>query len=151
MPYISVVVATVSLVFGMYCGSKSCSGEYVFNACKCDIYLYHTAQYALLSLSHLSLSPYYLLKYAVWYVKWVWKYQIHKGEYTTEDAVYVTRKQLKLTSNQWKVQSYMYLYDVMYMYAFVTHIPALRHTGLYMYMYIPSLYHGTHKHQRHRV
>ena len=41
--------------------------------------------------------------YVVWYVRWVWRYSIHREEYSDEDRVYVTRKKLKLTENHWKV------------------------------------------------
>ena len=50
------------------------------------------------------LSPYWLAKYVVWKVKWVWRYSVKGQEYSEEDRVYVTRSKLKLSDNHWKVR-----------------------------------------------
>ncbi|WAR02776.1 DJC25-like protein [Mya arenaria] len=44
--------------------------------------------------------PYYLLAYIHWYARWIWKFTISRQEYGTEEKLYLIRKYLKLSSNQ---------------------------------------------------
>ena len=41
----------------------------------------------------------------IWYVKWVWRYNIQREEYSYDDKLYIMKKNLKMTENHWKVCS----------------------------------------------
>lgn len=44
--------------------------------------------------------PYTLVKYVIWYVKWVWNYNILKKPYGREEKLYIIRKYLKIGQYQ---------------------------------------------------
>ncbi|KAK2170037.1 hypothetical protein NP493_1167g00034 [Ridgeia piscesae] len=49
----------------------------------------------------LTLSPYYLVCYIAWFVRWIWKFTICREEYGDEEREYLIRKKMKLSSLQW--------------------------------------------------
>ena len=50
-----------------------------------------------------SYSPYHIINYVVWYVRWVWKFD-YKGErYGPEEELYLTKKKLNLSAAMWEV------------------------------------------------
>ena len=55
------------------------------------------------SIVFISHSPYRLLQYIIWYVRWVWKFDIKGMEYGPEEKVYLTRRILELSQTQWEV------------------------------------------------
>jgi DnaJ family protein C protein 25 len=56
---------------------------------------------------HISVqTPYYLVVYIKWWVVWVWRFDINKEEYGPEEKLYLTRKKLKLSTEQWQVCMY---------------------------------------------
>jgi len=48
-------------------------------------------------------SPYYLVQYIYWYIRWVWLFTIQKQPFGPEEIEYLTRKKLKMSSIQWQV------------------------------------------------
>lgn len=50
-------------------------------------------------------SPYHFGVYVIWYVKWVWRYNIQQEEYSYDDKIYIMKKNLKMTENHWKVRT----------------------------------------------
>jgi DnaJ family protein C protein 25 len=44
--------------------------------------------------------------YIKWWVVWVWRFDINKEEYGPEEKLYLTRKKLKLSTEQWQVCMY---------------------------------------------
>jgi len=51
----------------------------------------------------LTLSPYYLVCYIAWFLRWIWKFTICREEYGDEEREYLIRKKMKLSSLQWDV------------------------------------------------
>ncbi|CAB4021787.1 dnaJ homolog subfamily C member 25 homolog [Paramuricea clavata] len=47
-------------------------------------------------------SPYYLVQYIIFSVRWFWKFTICGEEYGAEEKEYLTRKRLKVTQTQWE-------------------------------------------------
>ncbi|CAL1533518.1 unnamed protein product [Lymnaea stagnalis] len=52
----------------------------------------------------LALLPYHIAMYVTWWVRWVWKFNIHGEEYGTEEQLYLIRKNLGLTQSQFDAQ-----------------------------------------------
>ena len=50
-------------------------------------------------------SPYYLVKYIVWFVKWVWRYNIKREDYDTEAKLHIIRKNMKMKAGQFDVSN----------------------------------------------
>jgi len=50
--------------------------------------------------------PYRLVRYIIWNVHWIWKFDYKGMEYGPEEEVYLTRKVLKLSPAQWEVCTY---------------------------------------------
>ncbi|XP_026463112.1 dnaJ homolog subfamily C member 25 homolog [Ctenocephalides felis] len=48
----------------------------------------------------LIISPYTITKYIIWYTSWIWKFDILKRPYGTEEKLYLIRKNLKLGEHQ---------------------------------------------------
>ncbi|ELU16377.1 hypothetical protein CAPTEDRAFT_138758 [Capitella teleta] len=47
-------------------------------------------------------SPYYIAKFFLWYLRWIWKFTICREEYGDEEKAYVMRKNMKLSQGQWE-------------------------------------------------
>ncbi|GAB1598414.1 dnaJ homolog subfamily C member 25-like [Argonauta hians] len=50
----------------------------------------------------LVLSPYYILRYLYWYIRWIWKFNVKKEEYGLEEKMYIIQTYMKLSSSQWE-------------------------------------------------
>jgi len=50
-------------------------------------------------------SPYYVTRYVIWYLAWVWNYGICRHEYSEPDRQYLIRRYLRVTQLQWEVIS----------------------------------------------
>lgn len=50
----------------------------------------------------LVLSPYYLLRYLAWYVRWIWKFTIKGEEYGREEKFHLIKKYMKCGKTQWE-------------------------------------------------
>jgi len=50
----------------------------------------------------LLMSPYYLVLYLAWAVRWVWRFWILKQEYGNEEKEYLTRKAIGVTELYWE-------------------------------------------------
>ena len=48
-------------------------------------------------------SPYYLVLYIIFNLRWLWKFTICGDEYGQEEKEYLTRRSMKVTSTQWEV------------------------------------------------
>ena len=48
-------------------------------------------------------SPYHLVMYVVWYLQWVWRYDMKGEDLREEDKIYLIRKKLKLSETHWRV------------------------------------------------
>ena len=47
-------------------------------------------------------SPYYLVLYIIFKIRWFWKFTICGEEYGNEEKEYLTKKQLKVSQVQWE-------------------------------------------------
>ncbi|KAG8201271.1 hypothetical protein JTE90_016757 [Oedothorax gibbosus] len=47
-------------------------------------------------------SPYTLISYVAWYIRWMWKFNIQKQEYGEEEKIYLIQKNLQCSSVQWE-------------------------------------------------
>lgn len=54
-------------------------------------------------LVHIFVSPYYFVTYMKWYMRWVYKFKVHKEEYGAEEKEYLTRKGVNMTQQYWDV------------------------------------------------
>lgn len=43
------------------------------------------------------------LKYIIWYLKWIWRFNICKEEYSEEDKLYLIRKNMKVNEDAFDV------------------------------------------------
>ncbi len=50
-------------------------------------------------------SPYHLLQYVVWCVRWWWRFSVRREEYGEEERAYLTRKKLKMSESMWQVNN----------------------------------------------
>ncbi len=51
----------------------------------------------------LLLSPYYLVKYIGWWMRWLWKFTICRQEYGEEEKVYIIRRNMGLSQGRFDV------------------------------------------------
>ncbi|XP_033638756.1 dnaJ homolog subfamily C member 25-like [Asterias rubens] len=50
----------------------------------------------------LVLSPYYIVMYIAWFVRWTWKFNILRHEYGLDEKHHIIRKNLRLTQSQYE-------------------------------------------------
>ncbi|XP_071956689.1 dnaJ homolog subfamily C member 25-like [Antedon mediterranea] len=48
----------------------------------------------------LFIFPYYIYQYIVWYIRWIWRFNIKKVEYGDEEKKYLIRRHLKVSQGQ---------------------------------------------------
>lgn len=48
-------------------------------------------------------SPYYLVRYMFWRVRWWWRFTVLKEEYGEEEKVYLTRRKMNYSESVWQV------------------------------------------------
>ncbi|CAD5110944.1 DgyrCDS300 [Dimorphilus gyrociliatus] len=49
----------------------------------------------------LALLPWYTFQYIVWYIRWIWKFNICGNPYTREEHEYLIRRNMKLSEGKW--------------------------------------------------
>ena len=55
----------------------------------------------------LLLAPLWLIRYIIWYIKWIWKFNILQHEYGTEEKCYIIRKRLGKSAGEWDVSTFL--------------------------------------------
>ena len=53
-------------------------------------------------------SPYYLVLYIHWWLRWIWKFWIKREEYGDEEKLYIIRKFMKHGSTAWDVSQFLF-------------------------------------------